>query len=203
MKKLLQSEHVAVGGDFANVFDHEDYIAMINATDEVAVVLRAHLILEEFLNIWASRVTKTDDLFLSTFVPFKTKLCIASNLGLADEYRNFLDKFNDIRNSYSHRRKFTMQQSQLDGLCLKVDAMSATRAILPCKKFQLYISGKTPDGTDKEITYTWETADMKKRIMLVFVLFVLNFVTWMQEEFKKRGISYTIIANPNNTVKPN
>jgi hypothetical protein len=54
---------VGVGGDFDRVFDPEDYLTMVNALDEATVVLRAHLVLEEFLNIWASRVTATEDLF--------------------------------------------------------------------------------------------------------------------------------------------
>lgn len=75
--------HVNVGGDFARVFDFEDYLGMVSSIDETSVVLRAHLILEEFLNIWASRCTRTDDLFAGTFVPFKTKLCVCQNLGLS------------------------------------------------------------------------------------------------------------------------
>lgn len=51
-QSLIGQDHVGVGGDFARVFDAEDYMAMVNALDEATVVLRAHLVLEEFLNIW-------------------------------------------------------------------------------------------------------------------------------------------------------
>jgi hypothetical protein len=88
--------HVGVGGDFERVFDHEDYLIMFNSLDEVSMVLRAHMILEEFLNIWCSRTTGTVHLFDGTFVPFKTKLVVARNLGLASEYEEVLDKFNEF-----------------------------------------------------------------------------------------------------------
>lgn len=99
-----------VGGDFSNVFDHEDYLAMVNTLDDSTLVLKAHLILEEFLGIWASKLTKTDDLFAGTFVPFKTKLVIGMNLGLSKELCEVLGRFNDVRNRFSHRRKYKIER---------------------------------------------------------------------------------------------
>lgn len=93
--------HVRMEGDFARVFDAEDYRTMMNALDEATVVLRAHLVMEEFLNIWAGRVTGTDDLFDGVFVPFKTKLSICQNLGFDERFAKILDRLNEIRNKYS------------------------------------------------------------------------------------------------------
>ena len=108
--------HVRVEGDFARVFDAEDYKTMINALDEATVVLRAHLVMEEFLNIWAARVTGTEDLFEGAFVPFKTKLAICQNLGFDARFAKMLDKLNEIRNRYSHRRKYQLEESKLNAL---------------------------------------------------------------------------------------
>jgi len=188
--------HVRVGGDFANVFDHEDYIAMVNAIDEASVVLRAHLILEEFLNIWASRITKTDDLFAGAFVPFKTKLCVCRNLGLSVEFFEILDKFNEIRNRYSHRRKYTLESSKLDSLCKKVDIILSDPEMLSCEKFELFIEGTDSNNQRRQITYTWITADTKKRIILVLIVFILKFVQWMQIEFNALGIKYNLVVWP-------
>ena len=122
--------HVGVGGDFARVFDHEDYLIMFNSLDEASVVLRAHLILEEFLNIWCSRLTGTEDLFAGTFVPFKTKLVVARNLGLSSQYDEILDKFNELRNRYSHRRKYALQLSSLVVLKDKVNALPSKLSLI-------------------------------------------------------------------------
>lgn len=190
------SRLVGVGGDFGRVFDPEDYLTMVNALDEATVVLRAHLVLEEFLNIWASRVTNTEDLFEGIFVQFKTKLAVCKNLGLDASYFEVLDKFNDIRNRYSHRRKYKLEESALTALRDRVDALQSDQLLLPCEKFEMYIEGADVTGQRKKITYTWATADTKKRLATVQVVLVLKFVQWMQREFNKRGIKYNLVVWP-------
>lgn len=197
MQPLTQPHtSVGVGGDFARVFDHEDYMAMVNSFDESSVVLRAHLILEEFLNIWSSRLTQTEDLFAGTFVPFKTKLCVCRNLGLSADYFDVLDKFNDVRNRYSHRRKYALEPNTLDSLRKKVDELASDPGMLRCDNFELFIEGTDSNNQRKQISYTWTTADAKKRIVVVFVILVLKFVQWMQREFNTRGIHYNLVVWP-------
>ncbi len=65
-------DHKVVGGDFSRIFEAKDYLAMLNVPDEATCVLRGHLILEEVLNIWSSKLTDTEDLFKGGFVSFKT-----------------------------------------------------------------------------------------------------------------------------------
>lgn len=188
--------HVAVGGDFARVFDHEDYLVMFNSLDEASVVLRAHLILEEFLNIWCGRLTGTDDLFAGTFVPFKTKLVVARNLGMASEYVEILDKINEVRNRYSHRRKYVLEQSTLDGLKNKVNALPSDPPLLPCEQYHIFAQGKDQFGRPQEVRHEWSTTDIKKRVLLVFVQLVMKFVQWMQAEFTRRGVHYNLVVWP-------
>ena len=49
-KEIDDSSYTSIGGDFANVFDNSDYIALINSTDTAGIILRTHLILEDFIN---------------------------------------------------------------------------------------------------------------------------------------------------------
>lgn len=192
----VSSHLVGIGGDFGRVFDPEDYLTMINALDEATVVLRAHLVLEEFLNIWAARVTKTEDLFEGIFVQFKTKLVVCRNLGLDISYFDVLDKFNDIRNRYSHRRKYKLEENALTALRDRVDALQSDQILLPCEKFEISLQGTDGTGQRKEIAYTWATADTKKRLATIQVVLVLKFVQWMQREFNNRGIKYTLVVWP-------
>lgn len=192
--------HVGVGGDFARVFDHEDYLIMFNSLDEVSVVLRAHMILEEFLNIWCNLTTGTADLFDGTFVPFKTKLVVARNLGLASEYGDVLDKFNEVRNRYSHKRKYALEQSRLNSIKDKVNALHSEPPMLPCEQFHIYAQGKDQFGRPQEVQHEWASTDTKKRVLLVVVQLVMKFVQWMQAEFNRRGIKYNLVvwSAPNN-----
>lgn len=191
---LHPETHVGVGGDFARVFDHEDYLIMFNSLDEVSVVLRAHMILEEFLNIWCSRTTETEDFFDGTFVPFKTKLTVARNLGLASEYEDILDKFNEIRNRYSHRRKYALEQSRLNSIKDKVNALHSEPPMLPCEKFHIYAQGRDQFGCPQEIQHEWSSTDTKKRVLLVVIQLFMKFVQWMQTEFNRRGINYSLVV---------
>lgn len=189
-------DHVGIGGDFARVFDPEDYMTMVNALDEATVVLRAHLVLEEFLNIWAARVTDTEDLFEGGFVPFKTKLFICKNLGFAPSFCDVFDRVNTIRNRYSHRRKYKLEESWLVGLRDAVDALPSPQPLAPCDKFEIHMEGQDSCGVRKQLTYTWATADTKKRMALLQVILVLKLVQWMQDAFNARGIKYNIVVWP-------
>ncbi|MEJ7931629.1 hypothetical protein WG922_16780 [Ramlibacter sp. AN1015] len=187
--------HVEVGGDFARVFDPEDYLTIVNALDEQTVVLRAHLILEEFLNIWAARLTGTEDLFAGTFVPFSTKLSVCVNLGLDKSFAEVLDRVNTIRNRYSHRRKYKIEQNAFDALRRSVDDLAGGGGFVPCEQFELLLEGVGPSGERRQHTIPWGEADMKKRLAVAQVVTVLKTVAWMQDQFRQRGIEYTLIAS--------
>jgi hypothetical protein len=188
--------HVRVEGDFARVFDADDYTTMINALDEATVVLRAHLVMEEFLNIWAARVTSTEDLFEGIFVSFKTKLAICQNLGFDARFAKVLDKLNDIRNRYSHRRKYQLEESKLNSLRDAVDALPSPNPTQPCSEFEIWLEGTDISGARRQMTYTWATADVKKRMTIVQVITVLKLVQWMQDAFNSRGVKYDLIVVP-------
>ena len=161
----IGSDYVGVGGDFARVFDPEDYMTMVNALDEATVVLRAHLVLEEFLNIWAARITATEDLFDGGFIPFKTKLLICKNLGFSSKFAEVFDRMNTIRNRYSHRRKYNLEESGLVGLRDAVDALPSQKHMLPCEKFEIYLEGQDVNGAPKQVTYNWSGAEDRKSVV--------------------------------------
>ena len=187
--------HVPIGGDFATVFDPEDYLAMINALDEATVVLRAHLVLEEFLNIWASKVTGTDDLFAGAFVSFKIKLAVCKNLGLATDLNDVLDKFNEIRNRYSHRRKYAIEASAIESLSATVDTVACGIPLQQCRDFEIYANGVDGFGKRGQVTHSWSTSDPKKKLTIVQVVLVLKLVHWMQSAFNAKGIKYTLVVS--------
>jgi len=195
MSDRQSDRHLDVSGDFANVFDGADFLAMLNTQDEASVALKAHLILEEFLNIWSSKITGTSDMFAGGFVSFKTKLNICRNLGLSPELYLPLDKSNDLRNRYSHRRKFTADSQQLDAVAQAVDRAVPDLKFLPCREFSINSSGSDQDGVRRHQTHTWEGSDNSKKIFLCVVILTLKLTHWMQETFDARGIHYKLISS--------
>jgi hypothetical protein len=84
----------------------------------------------------------------------------------------------------------------LAGLRDVVDALSSPQPLLPCEKFEIYLEGQDASGARKRMTYTWATADTKKRMALVQVILVLKLVQWMQQAFNARGIKYNLVVWP-------
>ena len=189
----MNDTRVPIGGDFNRIFDHRDYLAMVSIPDEATCVLRAHLILEEVLNLWSSKLTGTDDLYVGTFVPFKTKLVISRNLGLQQELFDVLNKINETRNRFSHKKGYVLETSFIGSLRKKVDAVVPEAKLLPCDQFQTYVSGKDMAGRDAENIYTWQDGENRIRFVIIFVVLMLKITHWMQTEFRTRGIQYVIV----------
>jgi hypothetical protein len=192
--KEEKERNVQVGGDFANIFDAKDYLAMLNTSDQAACVLRGHMVLEEFVDLWANKVTDCDDLFGGIFVPFKTKLVMGKNLGMSEEIFKVLDKVNDIRNRFGHRRGYELDQQTIDALKNRVNTISGPENINNCEDFHLFRSGIAPDGQRREISHTYHEGDDRMKFVIIFVILMLKLCWWMQSEFQQRGIKYTIIA---------
>lgn len=195
------NNHVAVGADFSRIFEPNDFLAMVNIPDEALCVLRAHLILEEFLNLWSSKITGTEDLYSGGFVAFKTKLVISKNLGLSEEIFIIMDKINEIRNRFSHRKGHALDASMLEALKGKVDLAAPTASVLKCEEFSLWTSGKDQHGNRAQITHEWRGADTRIRFLIVFLAFMLKFTHWIQDAFNERGINYEIAAVPAQSPK--
>ncbi|WP_440060456.1 hypothetical protein ACTAB0_15225 [Pseudomonas syringae] len=188
----ITDDHVAIGADFSRIFDSNDFLAMLNIPDEAMCVLRGHLILEEFLNLWSSKLTNTEDLYSGTFVPFKTKLVISKNLGMSVDVFIIADKINELGNRFSHRKGHILERSTIDALRIKVDDLETNVPMLKCNDFKLFISGKDQYGDPAELTHTWEKADNRIRFLIVFLSFMLKFTHWITGEFGRRGIVYEI-----------
>ena len=88
---------------------------------------------------------------------------IAKNLGLEKQFYDVLDKFNTIRNRYSHRRQYLLEESSLDSLCKSIDMLPPTEKILACQKFSIFISGtNTSTGEKVQQEYQYKEADLNK-----------------------------------------
>ena len=188
----MEDKIVPVGGDFSRIFDRQDYLAMVSIPDEATCILRGHLILEEVLNLWSSKITSTDDLFSGIFVPFKTKLVICKNMCLDEELFDVLDKINNIRNRFSHRKGYKIELSSIDSLKNKVNSIVPSAKIQDCETFHIFLGGKDQNGNPGEKKYTWEDSDNRLKFVLIFVILMLKITYWMQIEFNNRGIDYTI-----------
>ncbi len=187
-----QELHVPVGGDFTNIFDAKTLLSMLNSPDESAVVLKFHLIMEEFINIWCAKVAAVDDLFAGIdFVPFKTKLSIAHNLGLPDAGRKALDKLNSIRNRYSHRLNFAASPGDIDSLMALIDNAFADAPVNKCAQFSIESEGFDATGARVKQQHGWN-GGTSKQFFIMCVTLTMKLTLWIQSEFNARGIKYEL-----------
>ncbi|MDR6641173.1 hypothetical protein J2X57_000367 [Luteibacter sp. 1214] len=203
MTKADSELHVPVGGDFTNIFDAKTLLSMLNSQDESTVVLKFHLIMEEFINIWCAKTTAVDDLFAGIdFVPFKTKLAIAHNLGLPDAGRKALDKINTIRNRYSHRLKFEASAGDIESLMTLIDNAFPETNVNKCS--QSVISSEGSDAMGRRATQRHEwSSGASKQFFLMCVTLTMKLTIWIQNEFKTRGIAYTLSTGlPQDLARP-
>ncbi|MFH0022805.1 hypothetical protein ACFZAC_14520 [Pseudomonas fluorescens] len=196
----VHDTHVAVGAEFSRIFDPNDFLAMINIPDEALCILRGHLMLEEFLNLWSAKVTGTEDLFSGSFVSFKTKLVISKNLGMPEDLYVVIDKVNDIRNRFSHRKGHVLENSAIETLKKKVDDAIPAAPIQNCEEFEVHAEGKDPHGNPARITHAWKSSNNRIKFLILFVIFMLKFTHWIQEAFTSRGIPFDLIAIPKDGV---
>ncbi|CAD7387437.1 hypothetical protein [Xanthomonas arboricola] len=194
--------HVPVGGDFIRIFDQETFLSMLNSRDEVAVVLKFHLIMEEFINIWCAKITGSDDLFFGLdFVPFKTKVQIAKNLGLSADLVRALDKLNWIRNRYSHKLKFQADAKELESLAALIDNSIPNSNVSKCSEFSVESSGLDENGVRVSQTHSWASGNAKK-IFIMCATLTVKMTFWMQDQFNKKDISYALTTGLPTTIDP-
>lgn len=184
--------HVPIGGDFTNIFDPETFLSMLNSLDESTVVLKFHLIMEEFINIWCAKTTSVVDLFANIdFVPFKTKLGVAHNLGIPEDARKALDKLNTIRNRYSHRLKYAASAGDIESLTTLIDNAFPNARVNKCRDFSVDSEGTDVSGARAKQRHDWNSGT-SKQFFIMCVILTMKLTFWIQEQFQARGIEYTL-----------
>ncbi|NEX13905.1 MAG: hypothetical protein C1941_04285 [Prosthecochloris sp.] len=186
----MENKKYNLGGDFSQIFNSKDYLAMINIPDEATCILRSHLILEEVLNLWANKITNTKDLYAGVIVAFTVKLEIAKNLGLNKSIYTTIKKINNIRNKFSHNKDFQLKDSTITSLKNSVNSIESSKPIKNCEDFT--ITGKSPSEKNVQLIYSWKHSNNRVKFTLIFITLILKITYLIQNEFKNRNINYTI-----------
>lgn len=176
-----------------SIFNQDDILKMVNIPDEAACVLKAHLVLEGLVDAYCGSITNTDDLFSGAFFAFKLKLSVAKNLGLNNEIYVILDKVNDIRNRFSHRKKYSLEDSSVEGLKNRVNSFLGKTNINNCEDFVMIVGGALPNGERHEIHYKWSGSDNRQKFVLCFSVLMIKLVWWVQEDLKSKGIACSFL----------
>lgn len=122
---------------------------------------------------------------------------ISRNLGLPNNLFDVFDKINEIRNKFSHRKNHALEKSNLESLKTKTNNISTDANLTNCEEFKLHSSGVDPSGNRVDSIISWSSADNRVKFLIVFIILMLKLTSWIQSEFNRRKIPYTILEIPN------
>ena len=179
--------------EFSSVLNPDDYLSILDSKDQLTVVLKYHLITEEFLNLWCKKTTSCDQIFDRCFVPYKTKNQIARNLGLPDEAFEALDYLNELRNKFSHNHRYVISDGQNDKLRRLVDLFGTDLKLVQCAEFSIHTHERQENGLLLEVTYTWKDSPPEKKQFIALCLLTMKLTKWIQDAFIARGIDFKLV----------
>lgn len=175
----MDSSNINFYGEFTSVHDVEVMGALVGTKDLIGAVLRVHFILEEFLNLWCSKVTGCEDFFnLKHFVGFGLKLAISEKLGLPSELVDVFRLFNKIRNNFAHEGKPVISDDQLNSIRYAIDRIAVDKT--------KNLKGVAFHGHE----FYWDTPNVSSidRLILNYFTFNGKLREVFVKEFKSRNI---------------
>lgn len=182
--------YVRISGDFESIFNQKNMQGLINSNDEIAVILRGHLILEEFLNLWVLK-NLGYDIFGDKFFAFKTKLDISMRVGLRKEFINVLSEINTLRNKLSHRIGFEIKISDLNSIRDKVNRIKTSKEVDDCDTLTLTRVYHQDNGIES-FSMDWNSSDFTNKLIAIIYTLIMKLIIEFQDEFIARDIDYKI-----------
>ena len=185
---MTHSNMTTIGADFADVFDLNTIISLINSNDEIGAVLRIHFMLESLIELWCNKITKNKDFF--DFKPrpnFSLKLEIAKKLELNAEMARFIKTFNNVRNGMAHKKENIISTNVIDSLRHALDGMPSYGKD---KKFVPKIGDSNWSIQIDQRRYFWNSPDMSNidRLMFLYFTFSMKAIDIFEKELTEKGI---------------
>lgn len=165
--------------------DLEVLVKMVETEDDVGCVLRSHLVLEQFLNVYVSDRVGVKNFFSEMRLRFSDKLNIAERLGLNYEIFAALKMLNRIRNNIAHESNFCVEINDVEKLKSAVWNVRFKGEKFPTPEdMKLYIA---PGGrADKSQTYDFSTGDVRVKFILVVGGMLSKCTFWLHKDAVER-----------------
>lgn len=175
-----------IQGDISRIMNSDNLLKMMDSSDILGVVLRAHFGLESALDYWCDKITNNNNFFDFGFIGFDKKLSIAHKLGLPNDVYAVFKEFNKIRNSSAHQINLELDLSTLDRIKDKIYLIDTGSLDNPdLSSGSVYIKGKT---------YKWDDDKMSisQRFITLYLVFSFKLIYVFGTELLKRNISFHI-----------
>lgn len=183
--------HSRTGGDLAAAFNTETINALINTKDLIGAVLRIHFCLEEFLNVWCSKITQCENFFdFNDRVSFEMKLAIAKKLGLSNELHAIFKVINKIRNKFAHKTNVEISDQELNDIRHAINRIPSYGS----EPIPAIGSPECVGNIDgREISWDMENVTVFDRLTLIYFIFSMKCLSVFNKEFTDRNIEFSFV----------
>ena len=186
---MITPRHSRVGGDIAAAYNMETISALTQTKDLIGAVLRIHFCLEEFLNVWSSKITKCENFFdFSNRVSFEMKLSISKKLGLPDELHAVFKIINKIRNKLAHNTNIEISDQDLDDIRHAINKVPSYGSEAMPKIIGSSVCGCV-DGRD--LSWEMDGVTVFDRLIIIYFIFSMKCLSVFNKEFSERGIAFS------------
>ncbi|WP_445511922.1 hypothetical protein [Salinicola sp. V024] len=187
--------YTAIGGDFEKAFRYERILKLVNVNDDIATVLRLHLVIENILDLWVSKATQHPEILAHGRFSFAHKLALAEGSGLPKDLAKAYGHINKIRNQIAHAKTEELSDSQVESMASLTDNIRTKikeNDSLKVKELHLGVGGTSPSG--ENVTQQVEYIASSNRIKLIIAgcILLTKSVALFTSELSKMGVPLTV-----------
>lgn len=187
--------YTAIGGDFEKAFRYDRILKLVNVNDDIATVLRLHLVIENILELWVAKATQHSEILTYGRFSFSHKLALAEGSGLPKDLAKAYGHINKIRNQIAHAKTEELSESQVESMAALTDNVRTQikeSDSLKVKKSHFCVGGTLPSGED--VTQQLEYAASSNRIKLIIAgcILLTKSVALFISELSRMGVPLTV-----------
>lgn len=187
--------YIAIGGDFEKAFRYDRILKLVNVNDDIAVVLRLHLIIENILELWVAKATQHPEILAHGRFSFSHKLALAEGSGLPRGLAKAYGHINGVRNQIAHAKTEELSDSQVESMTALTDNIITgikENDSLKVRKLHLGIGGTSPSGEAATQQLEYATSSNRIKLIIAGCILLTKSVALFTSELSRMGVSLTV-----------
>ncbi|BCB60426.1 hypothetical protein HaloA020_11270 [Halomonas sp. A020] len=187
--------YTAIGGDFEKAFRYERILKLVNVNDDIATVLRLHLVIENILELWVSKATQHPEILAHGRFSFAHKLALAEGSGLPQDLAKAYGHINKVRNQIAHAKTEELSDAQVESMAALTDNIVTgikENDDLKVRKLHLGIGGILPSGEAATQQLEYATSSNRIKLIIAGCILLTKSVALFTSELSSMGVPLTV-----------
>lgn len=187
--------YTAIGGDFEKAFRYERILKLVNVNDDIATVLRLHLVIKNILELWVSKATQHPEILAHGRFSFAHKLALAEGSGLPQDLAKAYGHINKVRNQIAHAKTEELSDAQVESMAALTDNIVTgikENDDLKVRKLHLGIGGILPSGEAATQQLEYATSSNRIKLIIAGCILLTKSVALFTSELSRMGVPLTV-----------